>query len=74
MKNAAKVEHLLKDHLSDAEQTVQYMTACYEDTEVAARWLARIVNALLKRKWASPADARERPPTEKSQSAGKVAP
>jgi len=46
MKNAVKFEHVLKDHLADAEQAAQYLTACYEEgPEVFLQGLRDVVEA-----------------------------
>ena len=46
MKPAVKFENILKDHLADAEQAAQYLTACYEEgPEVFLQGLRDVVEA-----------------------------
>ena len=46
MRTAVKFEHILKEHLSDAEQAATYLTACYEEgPEVFLQGLRDVVEA-----------------------------
>jgi len=46
MKTAVKFESVLKDHLADAKQAAQYLTACYEEgPEVFLQGLRDVVEA-----------------------------
>jgi probable addiction module antidote protein len=46
MKAAVKIEHILKDHLSDPDQAAKYLAACYEKaSDVFLQALRDVVEA-----------------------------